>query len=100
MQKSVHEARLLHVFLEHVLDLQSVLGDLVLHAIVPHTVIKDQLHVDNILFHVLVYVKGQLLLHCPEIHGVLNYLEIVIDSEPTWVDWLVEVVPSLRLPAN
>ena len=97
---SIHKASLLHILLKHILDLQSMLRDLILHAIVPHTIIKDKLHVNDELLDICVYIKRQFLLHCSEVHRILYYLEIVIDSESTWVHWFVEVVAAFCFPAN
>lgn len=88
------------MFLKHVLDLDRVLRNLVLGAVVTHAVVEYQLHVIDELVHILVYVERQLFLDCPEVHRLLNYVEIVVDAVFAGVHGLVEEVAPFGFPAH
>jgi len=77
-----------------------VLGNLVLNTIVFDAVVEHQLHVRDELLNIVVYIECQLLLYRPEVHRLVNNLEVVIDVVFARVDGLVEIVPSFGLPAH
>lgn len=98
--RSIHVASLLHVFLEKIFYLNSVLGNLILDSIVFYTIIEHQLNVVYKLLHVLVHIESQLFLYRPKIHRLVDYVKVVVNAVLTRVHWLVEVVPSLWFPTN
>ena len=74
--------------------------NLVLYAVVPNTVVKHKFSVNNKFLHVVVHVKRQLLLNRSEVHWVFDNLKIVIDAILARIDRIVEIVSSLRFPAD
>ena len=88
------------MFFKHVLDLDGVLGNLVLGAIVSHTIVEYQFHVVDKLVHILVYVECQLFLDCSEVHRLLDYVEIVVNAVFAGVHGLVEEISAFGFPAH
>ena len=72
-----------------------MLSYLILHPIVPHTVIEHQFHVPDKFLNIMVHIEGQLTLDRHEIHRLGNYLEVIVDPETTRVHRLVEEIPAL-----
>jgi hypothetical protein len=77
-----------------------VLGNLVLRTIVANAIVKHQLHVSGEFMDVVVDIEGQLLLYCAEIHGLVDDIEVIIDSVLAGVHGFVEEVPTFGFPAH
>lgn len=70
-------------------------GNQILASVVPHTIVEHKLHVINKLLNSLIHVEGEFFLDCPEIHGLVDDIEIIIDSVLARVHRLMEEVPAL-----
>lgn len=48
----------------------------------------------------MVHIKSQLLLDRTEVHWLIDYVKIVVDTVLARVHWLVEEIASFRFPAD
>jgi len=85
---------LFHILFEQVFDLNGEFCYLILLSVILDTVIKNKLHVVNVLLYIRVHIVIQFPFNCSQIHWLLDYLEIVIYSVFCRVYWLLEVVTS------
>lgn len=75
-------------------------GNLVFNSIVFDAVIEDKFHIVAEFLNIVVYIEGQFFFYCAEIHGMLYYVEVVIDVVSAGVDGFVEIVASFCFPAQ
>lgn len=79
---------------------EADLADIALVAIVEHAVGEHQQHVLHELLRVVVDIVQEFLADCPEVHRVLDDVEVIVDVELLRVHRLVEEVRALDLPAG
>ena len=75
-------------------------GNLVLNSIVFDTVIENKFHIVAELLNIVVYIEGQFLFYCAKIHGMLYYVEVVINVVSAGVDGFMEIITSFCFPAQ
>jgi len=60
-------------------------------GVVHFAIIPNELYISKAVLDCLVFVVGQVLLDCSEVHGSFDYDGVVDESEGFVVDWLSEL---------
>lgn len=97
---SIHESSLFHVLLEKASDFNCVFCNLIFLSIVFYTIVKDQLHIIDVLLNVVIHVVVQFPFYCPKVHWLLDYFEIIVNSVFCRVHRLHKEVSSLGFLAH
>lgn len=97
---SIHKTSLFHILLENIFDFYGIFGNLIFLAIVFDTIIKNKLHIVNVLLYVVIDIVIKFSLNSTEVHRFLNDFKIVINAKFDRVNRFQEEVTPLGLIAQ